>query len=186
MRQVFVSALVTVLFAGQASAIATYTYTGNNFTDIVDSDPPAGTYTTAMSVTGSFTVAAVLAPNLANQDITLSILSFSFSDGRQTFTDTTALPEKLFLVSTDAVGSITDWLIVLRTSTVFPFDEVTTHTVAVGVADTGFISVSIVLPGDSGGNSNDPGTWTLVPEPSTVLLLVSGLAALAVRRRRAL
>ena len=32
---------------------------------------------------------------------------------------------------------------------------------------------------------NQTGTWSMVPEPSTALLLASGLAALALRRRRA-
>ena len=39
---------------------ATYSYTGNNFDDTQNVPIPAGEYTTAMSVTGEFIVAAPL------------------------------------------------------------------------------------------------------------------------------
>jgi hypothetical protein len=99
-----------------ASALADtiYTYTGSAYSTISDNEPPSGTYTTSMSVTGSFTVANPIASNLGFADISASILSFSFSDGRVTATSTVPLFTHTFSVGTDSLGNIVDWSIVLR------------------------------------------------------------------------
>ena len=61
-----------------ANASTVYTYAGNNFITIFDATPPNGTYTTGMSVTGSFTVLNPLPANSPLTDISASLLSFSF------------------------------------------------------------------------------------------------------------
>jgi hypothetical protein len=102
--------------AEQGRAATIYTYTGANFTSfgILDSTPlPAGTYTTSMNVTGSFTLQDPLLQNLSNANITADILSFSFFDGRNTITkaDATAFT---FFVNTDALANISAWGIFVR------------------------------------------------------------------------
>ncbi len=92
---------------------ATYTYTGNDYTIIQDGPIPAGTYDTTMSISGSFTVAVPLAANL-NADITASLQSFSFFDGRHTITQLNASFIG-FLVKTDATGGLITWQIQLLT-----------------------------------------------------------------------
>jgi hypothetical protein len=37
---------------------------------------------------------------------------------------------------------------------------------------------------DNGGNFNDPGVWTLLPEPSTAVLLAAGLGSFSLVRQR--
>ena len=74
---IFLSGCAAVLFAGQASATAIYSYTGNNFNDV------AGSYTVAMRVTATFTVASPLSANLTSEDILASVITFSMADGVQ-------------------------------------------------------------------------------------------------------
>src|SRR5262245_22669856 len=103
-----------VLVAAPATANTIYTYTGNNFTVIfAHSSPPAGSYTTSMNVTGSFTLGSSLLPNLSNADITASLLSYSFFDGRGTIDESDTLFFKNVTVSTDLAGNISTWSVAL-------------------------------------------------------------------------
>ena len=108
-----VSALVLVI--PQAKADAIYSYVGNDFT-IIENSTPSGTFTTSDSVSGSFSLASPLAANL--NDFTISnVLSFSFSDGPHTFTESTAdLRVATFDVWTDASGNIINWQIEIGTN----------------------------------------------------------------------
>jgi hypothetical protein len=96
------------ILLGTAQAHATtYTYTGNNFTTITDNTDPTGAYTTSMSVTGSFTVANPL-PNFFSGLITPT--SFSFSDGRNTITNSNAgIAGTFFDVFTNGTGAVINW-----------------------------------------------------------------------------
>jgi hypothetical protein len=63
------SLLIGAVFMSGAEAVALtykYTYTGNNFlaSSILDATPPAGAYTATMQVSGDFTLATPLPPNL--------------------------------------------------------------------------------------------------------------------------
>src|SRR5690349_12924430 len=98
-----------------SAANVIYTYTGNPYTVIVDETPPAGHYDTTMRVSGMFETASALLPNTKN----FSPLNFSFSDGRNTFTDSNSNFTNIFLVSTDAAGQIFDWHIVLAIAGLF-------------------------------------------------------------------
>jgi hypothetical protein len=98
-----------ILLGTPQAHATTYTYTGNDFpqSGITDNTPPDGTYTTSMSVTGSFTVANPL-PNFFSGFITPT--SFSFSDGRNTITNSNAgIIGTFFDVFTNGSGAIINW-----------------------------------------------------------------------------
>src|SRR5262245_45489765 len=98
---------LSCVLAEQARAVAVYTYTGNLFTLATNDDPPAGNYNLTMSVSGFFSLASPLPGGLNGADITASVQSFSFFDGRNTLTNSDA--SSLFIVSTDVGGAITNW-----------------------------------------------------------------------------
>ncbi len=163
-----------------------YTYVGNLFNDIDDWTPPVGSYDTSMSVTGSFTMASALAPNLSNQGILPN--TFSFSDGRNLLTHTTSLSSESFVVSTNSLGDIVEWFIFLETAlAIDPIRSIfTTNNLSIfpDIVDQGGIA-------PHGGNAdtgrvfNNPGVWSVhvIPEPGCSLLLM-GMSAFLLSRRR--
>ena len=111
-----VKLLASLILAMAASCVnaATYVYTGNAYTNLIDytapcSAGPCANYSTSMRVTGSIRTALPLAPNLVNQDITALIASYTFSDGVNTIASSAANARIYypFKVSTDASGQIT-------------------------------------------------------------------------------
>lgn len=112
------------IVASSAALSATYVYSGPPYTTV------GGIYTTSMRITGSFTTANPLAPNLSNVEIGPNglnlVTSWSFSNGVATFTTDNSDPYSNpcldpciaingdFLVSTDVVGNITAFQIGLR------------------------------------------------------------------------
>jgi hypothetical protein len=101
--------MATICPAARANTI--YTYTGNNYTTIIDNTPPSGTYTTSMSVSGSFTLANPLPAFFPLTDITADVLNFSFFDGRNTITPSqiTASGSVVFEIGTNPFGEIGGW-----------------------------------------------------------------------------
>ena len=91
-----------LLLAPGGVTAATYSYTGGNFS--VAFDP----YTTAMRVTGEFTVATPLTPHLPWTDISAQVTSYRFEDGIQTLTEANSAP-LAFFVSTDGNGVPSTW-----------------------------------------------------------------------------
>jgi hypothetical protein len=91
---------------GRTTANITYTYGGNGFTQFNQSYacPPV------CRITGSFTVAQPLAANLVYRTQIFPV-SFSFTDGLNLFTDSSPTTHPVFLIGTDASGSITSWFI---------------------------------------------------------------------------
>lgn len=102
--------LIGLAAAAGASLVhgqVTYTYTGNTFDT---ADPP---YTTADSLSGSFTVLLPLAPDLVSQDLSQVLNGFTFFDGVQTLSLDNA-EICAFEVTTNGSGQITDWQFSLR------------------------------------------------------------------------
>jgi MYXO-CTERM domain-containing protein len=187
---------IAVLHANAASANAIYSYDGNPFEYVDDPNPPAGTFDTTDRVTGSFELASALAPNLAFADISGSLVSWSFDNGRDTITSGSGVVGT-FLVSTDATGDIDRWEIEVWDAAGLP-TTVGEQRKAVGTQRDGTYAVTIdfgqvaecavagcgTLSVDAASNSDVPGTWTLVPEPASGAMAALGLVALGARRRR--
>jgi hypothetical protein len=189
---------VAILLLGlgeSARATAIYEYAGNFYDTISDTTPPAGTYTTSMRVTGRLSLASPLLPDQPLQDISGSLLGFSFSDGRSTLDDTNSSLIQID-IRTDAQGDISDWIVKAFTDSA-PFaaagDRNAEIITARSYVDLGSIgectAASAGMCTTAGLDSASatlagPGTWTLVPEPSSALLLGGGLLVLACRGRR--
>src|SRR5262249_11148474 len=139
----FVLVVSLILFGVNAShADVVYTYTGNTFNpnliadDVIVAVP--GSYDPTMRVTGTITLANALAPNLPLQDITASLLDYSFNDGRNTLDK--ANSQGVFQIETDATGAILNWDIELSHVKAVPQQPVLLETIAVL-----FITPDIVL-----------------------------------------
>jgi hypothetical protein len=162
-----------------------YTYTGNVFT--TTSDPSGGF--AGQSIDGSFTLAAPLPDGLtftASPTGNVVPLSYSFSDGVNTFTNLNSVDD--FQIETNGSGVITEWFVSISTDGV--------NTPGLSTQDDGSpMSPTIVDNGHSsfdnfgGQNENDKGIWTpsstsAVPEPGNLMLVGLGLAAIGVVRHR--
>jgi hypothetical protein len=170
--------IVMGFMASSALATTTYYYTGNPFNDFRN----GGVCPPTCSVTGSFTVATPLAPNLPLTLITP--ISFSLSAGLTTLVDGDPANTSLE-VSTDASGGISTWSWVVLGPEASISARILTQNLPGLVFDSvhfgdnappfqGFAGplVAEVL--------NDPGTWSFVPEPSYPILV--GMIVLVVIR----
>jgi PEP-CTERM motif len=179
-----VSAFVLGPAAQRVRADVVYTYTGNSFNDFLN----GGTCPPTCNVTGSFTVAEPLGPNLSLTLITP--LSFTITSGTATLTD--GDPDNTFLsVGTDASGVIDTWSWEVVGPESSPDARILTQNVLRGVYDdVRFGSQPPPFVGPLAAEvQDDPGTWSssvVVPEPGTGLLLSAGLigGSLIFRRRR--
>lgn len=194
MKRFILALLAATSCAIGTSALAqTYTYTGNNYTSA------SGSYDTGMSVTGEFTTAAALAPNLVAQDITGLILTFTFSDGVTTITeadgalaDFNTIPGAT--VSTDASGDIIEWSFFARdvplATAIGEFNDIiATANTAAAVVDQGAVAsqctavdatpscTSYTPTSGNGAVFNSAGSWvtTLPPPPPSSAEAIPGL-----------
>jgi len=161
---------ILIVFSAMAKADTLYSYTGNDFTY---AESP---YTTSDSITGSFTTSVPLADDLSL--VTITPISYSFTDGVQTITDlTNTNPDPFFDISTDSSGNIIQWEIDPGTATgnFIQFDYV-----------LGYTTDNYVRYGFNEAYNNEEGNWSSsVPEPSGGVLMGIGLLGLGfiVRRR---
>jgi hypothetical protein len=174
----------------------TYTYTGNALGSLLNLGEPQ-VFNANNSVIIAFTLSAPLADNLTGFTTQTNIpqISSTASDGYQTFISLNTTVS-LFLVDTDATGKITSWNAI------------------VGVVDgsgTQYLDQSYYTPGpywfdqalfDASSpnvfaraqNTDDQGKWTVTdnvaagvtPEPSSFILLGTGMMGVAVSFRRKL
>jgi hypothetical protein len=188
------------LFLVPAFADTVYVYSGSAYNTFSSAGfQPSG-------LSGSFTVATSLAGNLSLASI--SPTSFSFTDGFFTQTNTTLFTSSQFLISTDSLGNITAWDIVLGRSS--PGSPLFLHECNPGSDVNG--STYTMASFSSGGTSHDSsscthgddftgqvvqvtdtasvgsaGNWQrieAVPEPATIFLVGAGIVGVGRRRKR--
>ena len=156
-----------------ANGVAIYKYTGNPYNIFA-----TGLYSSSNFVTVTIQLANPLPDGLVNANLIGAVQAFSFSDGVQTIANTTPGAQLLFFNAIDtAGGTITGWNAnvqiaggnFLINSIDFLFDE--------GCHTTSSFC-------DSSARGTNIGTWMLVPEPTTGLLLASGLLGLAMAMKR--
>jgi hypothetical protein len=192
---------LSCLVVEQAHAVTVYTYTGNTFSLIQNETPPDGTYTTSMSVTGSFTLQNPLPANSLVTDITANVLSFSLSDGRSTITDLNAT-FATFQIGT-ALGNINSWFVNAIFAPIYTAvgDQnvaITTRNQAPFIIDiastiecTQFSTACDLNGLDEAIIQDNAGTWSVstseTPLPAALPLFATGLGALGLlgwRRKR--
>lgn len=98
-----VAAALTMIGAATARADTIYTYTGNDFNEV------SGPYTTSEFISGYFVLASPLGDNTTTYDAG-PVLSFSFSDGVTTLTNSTPQVSDIFTsLVTNSNGVPIDW-----------------------------------------------------------------------------
>jgi hypothetical protein len=201
MRFGALAALAAFLLPLPMMADTTYYYTGSDYTTV------SGVFTTSDSLNGWFTVASPLGANLGTPGAlaTITPLSYSFTDGVVEYNDTngtfelvaistgqTYVPDPSalgdhFELSTDANGNIDAWAmyagIDVDAGTAFYTEsaagEIPLHVTAM---DGSFIA-------GNQGSTSVVGAWSLTsssatPEPSSIVLVLTGLSGLAGVARR--
>ena len=167
---------LTVVSVPQARANITYTYTGQPYVKGTawGGGFPCGTPSCALS--GWFTVPSALPDSMGLTGITPS--SFRFTSPIGLVAPDPAIHSQTVDISvgTDAAGQINDWLMHIDVG-----QDDYNHWYSSPLGDTNLASVLSArgVPGLSPILTAGPGTWSVVPEPATVLLLGVGLAAVA-------
>lgn len=180
--------------AAPASANVIYTYEGNPFTTAVN--PP---FTAGDRVTGFMEFADTLQANLDRANVGSLLLDWEFSAGPVTWSmGDSGITQEGFLVSTDGDGEIVGpgaagdprgWSVVIlgepSAAGVCNTTVSTQNLFESNMFDRGiFCNPGGTPPFSNPLVSQNPGTWTLVPEPSTATLAGFGLLALGAIGRR--
>jgi len=170
-----------LFWTAPAAAIpTTYEYVGNDFNIFA-----YGVYSSTDSVTISITLTGALGPNLTiGVNAIGSVTAYSFSDGVQTISNTTPNAQLVWFngIETDASGIPVRW----HAEAEIAGGNFYISSARLGDSGAGFddgcYTSSVFC--DSGARTDNPGIWSIVPEPSSLALLASGLAGLAAAGRR--
>jgi hypothetical protein len=162
--------LFAAIGAPTAHAQTTYTYTGNDFTTFVGLTCPSD-----CSIDGSFTVSSPLGPGTTTTKVTPTAFDFYISTADSpTWTNLNGASAGPFSVTTNATGLIISWDIAFYSSGhVYPI-FVTSYGDS---GNTDQFTYGLNPPMTSyidGLNTDDPGTWTMTPEPSSLILMLTG------------
>ena len=110
---------VLIIFNAAHSSAINYSYTGENYTSILeDNTPPTGSYTLGMSVSGNFDSDTVFTL-MPLTDISSNIVKYTFSDGRNTLTETNSSID-VFEIAVNGNGEIIEWNIEIEVPLVNP------------------------------------------------------------------
>jgi hypothetical protein len=168
----------------------TYTYTGNDFTNLFASGETQ-LFTKSDFISGEFTLSAPLADNLISLTA-ITPASFSFSNGVDTFYNTTPNLSPYFYIETNASGDITGWLIEIQQQIAGGgYDFLETQNESGYAGDYGQNADGGIEI--EGYNASTPGTFvessvvsSATPEPSSLVLLGTGMLTLVAVRHRQL
>jgi hypothetical protein len=173
--------LLALCLAAPAKADSTETYTGNPYTTIA---VPSSGYTTANSITATLTFKNPLPADaslaygyggIGTPTATDPLEAFVISDGAATFNLSDGL--NIFLV-TGSGGQIVAWFVggcgspcssAINIDTQFGLPSPFTN----DGSTQGSYGTALAY------NTDDPGKWTSVPEPSSLLMLGAGILGLA-------
>ena len=200
---------ILMLYASPVVADTAYVYTGHAYDSIYAcaggicvAGPIAGEFAPT-GISGTFITSTPLSPNLSSANISPSY--FAFSDGFKTLQSSTPVNGGMFgafVISTDSLGNITTWSISVGSPSavwdphhfhscgfVSPYSITTTSTEASSIDSSSCFHgpISGNMGPDFASAADNPGTWARiddVPEPSSVLLVVTGLASIARLRKK--
>jgi hypothetical protein len=185
LSKLFSLALFCALFVSciaiTAKAGTVETYTGNPYNTF----PVSSSYTSSNFITATLTFANPLPANaslaygfggIGTATATDPLVSFVMSDGSATFNLSDAGGINIFL-TTGSAGQIVDWFVGICQS---PCGTGLNIDSQFGIGPNAFDGSTQGAGGTVlAYNENDPGTWvTTTPEPSSLLLLATGLGLL--------